>query len=71
MLLLVVDAPSGSAAGRASPSAQDLGEGTLELAAGAGVDERIEAAIAVAQPEAAREERRRNAARRAQRLCKT
>lgn len=35
--------------------AQDLGEGPLKLATRARVDERVEAAVAVAEPKAARE----------------
>lgn len=63
-MLLVVDVPSAGSTRSPSSAAQDLGEGAFELATGTGVDERIEAAVAVAEPEAAGEERRRNAARR-------
>lgn len=47
----------------APATAQDLGEGPLEFATRAGVDERVEAAVAVAQPEAAGKQRRRDVAR--------
>ena len=52
-------------------TAEDLGEGPLELATCAGVDEGIKAAVAVAQPKAEREERLGDAASGAQRLCKS
>ena len=69
-MLLVVCTPSAGPVGSSPSAAEDLGEGALEFATGAGVDERVEAAVAIAEPEAAGEERRRNAARGTQRLCK-
>lgn len=47
----------------APATAEDLGEGPLEFATRAGVDERVEAAVAVAQPEAAGKQWRWDVAR--------
>lgn len=49
---MTVDAPEGAPA-PATPAlaAQEAEEGALELAAGAGVDERVHAAVEVAEPE--------------------
>ena len=57
---------------RLEPSAaQDLGEGPFELSAGAGVDEWVDAAVAVAQPKAAGEERLRDDTPRADGFCES
>lgn len=50
--VVAVDAPEGTAAAAAvTLAAQEAEEGALELAAGAGVDERVHAAVEVAKPE--------------------
>lgn len=49
---MAVDAPEGAAApATMALAAQEAEEGALELAAGAGVDERVHAAVEVAEPE--------------------
>lgn len=60
----------GRSCGSPLPPTQDLRECTLEFPAGTSVDERIETAVAVAEPEAEREQWLRNLARRTQCLCK-
>lgn len=50
--MVAVDPPEGAAAPAAPAlAAQEAEEGALELAAGAGVDERVHAAVEVAEPE--------------------
>ena len=46
-----------------STDAQDFGEGPFEFPTGAGVNERIQRAVAVAQPETAAEQRLRHTRR--------
>lgn len=48
--VVAIDAPQASAAS-AALAAEEAQEGALELAAGAGVDERVHTAVEVAQPE--------------------
>lgn len=48
--MVAVDAPEAAAAA-ATLAAQEAEKGALELATGAGVDERVHTAVEVAQPE--------------------
>lgn len=50
--MVAVDAPEGAAASTAATlAAQKAEESALELAAGAGVDERVHTAVEIAEPE--------------------